>query len=260
MTGHETRIAILASGDRQSGGGGSTADKFTRDILEQDLDMSIGAVICNNPPEAVPGLYARFDAINTDFRLRGDSRIDVVTIGPANYPGGPQKRGQTLEESSAICRLLEKRDVHFAVMLGFMRILTGEFVQTWGWQAEHAEDERLGYRQGLYHPDARISNNHPAILPFTADTHGLGAHQRAMELHKAGLLGHTAMTWHLASAEVDKGPIIDEVPVPIEPGDDAISIGGKVQAKEKELTAVVIAKHLALRAEHLRAMDSQPLR
>jgi hypothetical protein len=43
------RVAILASGDRRSGGGGSTAEKVVRDVLEQKVGFNIGVVICNNP-------------------------------------------------------------------------------------------------------------------------------------------------------------------------------------------------------------------
>lgn len=249
------RVAVLASGDRASGGGGSTVERFARDILEGNVQLDLGVVICNNPPGTV-GVYERVEGLNKKFGLTGDDRIDVVTIGPGTHPGGRQERGQTLEESAAVCRTLEERGIDFATMLGYMRILTGKFVEEWGWKQEYAQDEQFGYRQGIYHPNARISNNHPSILPFTADTHGLGAHQLAMELHRAGRLQRTAMTWHLASAQVDDGPVIDEMPLEITPGDDADSLGDRVQDVEKEYTARIIEKHLQLRAEHARAHAS----
>ncbi len=247
-----TRIGILASGDRESGEGGSTANRVARDALEGKAALNIGVVICNNPRGTV-GVYELFDKINSDFGLKGDSKIDVVTIGPSTHPGGRLERGQTRDESSAVCRVLEERGIDFVAMLGFMRILTSEFVETWGWKPEYANDPKFGYRQGIYHPNARIGNNHPSILPFTADTHGEGSHQKAMELYHAGIIRHSAMTWHLASAEVDKGPIIDEIPVPIEPDDDAGSLGDNVKDIEKEQTSKVYVKHLTLRGEHLRA-------
>lgn len=131
-------------------------------------------------------------------------------------------------------------------------MLTGEFVETWGWQPEYGADTTYGYRGGLYHPNARVSNNHPAILPFTADTHGNGAHQKTIDLYKAGRVKHSAMTWHLASGEIDKGPIIDEEPEEIYTEDTADSLGGRIQGIEKDLTGAVIEKHLIMRAEHQR--------
>ena len=249
MNKNEYRVAILASGDRASGGGGSTADKVTRDSLEGKVGFRVAVVICDNPRGSV-GVYERFDKINSEFGLKGDLAIDVVTIGPSTHPGRPQERGQSLDESSAVCRELERRNVDFVAMLGFKRIITGEFMETWGWHPKYADDATFGYRNGLYHPKARISNNHPSILPFTADTHGPYSHRLAIDLYNAGRLRHTAMTWHLASAEVDNGPIIDEIPVLITTDDNADSLGDKVQAVEKEFTSSVLEKHLILRAEH----------
>ncbi|MEO8862724.1 MAG: hypothetical protein ABI354_00170, partial [Candidatus Saccharimonadales bacterium] len=186
------RVAILASGDRESGGGGSTVERVVRDVLEQKVGFQIGAVICNNPEGSV-GVYPKIEALNTEFGLKGDDRIDVEWIGPANYPGGKLKRGQRQEESTAICRLLEARDIDFVQMAGYLRILTGELVETWAWQPEFALDPVHDFRQGLYHPDARIGNNHPAILPFIMDEHGHEAHEKAIQLYSEGRIEHTAM-------------------------------------------------------------------
>lgn len=246
------RVAILASGDVKTGGGGSTAEQVARDALEGKVAFSIGVVICNNPAGSV-GVYDHFDNLNREFSLLGDNKIEVVNISSGTHPKGPQPRGQTLGESEAICRLLEDRAIDFVTMLGYMKVLNGEFVETWGWQKDYAQDPIYGHSLGIYHPNARILNNHPAILPFTADTYGSRAHQRAVDLYKQGKLRHTAMTWHLASAEVDQGPTIDEKSVPISDNDNADTLGQKVQKVEKEHTAKVIGEHLIFRAEHLRA-------
>jgi phosphoribosylglycinamide formyltransferase-1 len=244
------RVAILASGDRESGAGGSTAERVIRDVLEEKVAFGVGLVICNNPIEKVPGLYARIEAVNDDFVLRGDNRVEVVNISSATHPDGPQERGQTLAESEAISQLLEDREIDLVSMLGYMKKLNGEFVETWGWKQEYSvKDHQFGV--GAYHSDARILNNHPSILPHTADTHGLGAHQRAIELYRDGTIRHSAMTWHLASAEIDTGPIIDYEPVEINPEDDAESLGERVQAVEKSLTSLVIESHLVFRGRHL---------
>lgn len=243
------RVAILASGDRESGGGGSTADKFTRDALEGKVNLEIGVVICNNP-EGTVAVYDRFRVINDEYGLKGDDRIDVVTINSTTHPEGRQRRGQTLGESAAICRLLEQRGIGFVAMLGYMKILTGEFVEEWGWKPQYGAVDPT--HNGKYNPLARIFNNHPSILPLTADTHGLGAHALAVELYQKGRIKHTAMTFHLGAAGVDTGPVIYEEPVEIYKQDDAVSLSDRVQVIEKALTAPVLERHLILRREQLR--------
>jgi folate-dependent phosphoribosylglycinamide formyltransferase PurN len=241
------RIAILASGDLESGGGGSTADKVTRDTLERQLSFSIGVVICNNPPGTV-GVYDKFDAINREFGLKGEKRINVVTIGPSTHPEGRQPRGQTLSESAAIRQTLKDYDIGFVAMLGYMRILTGVMVEEGGWKPEYGAADPTN--NGIYHPDAWIFNDHPGILPFTADTHGQGTHKKAISLFRQGRIKRTAMTWHLAGAGVDTGAVIHAEPIDIEDTDDAKSLGNKVQGVEKELTATVLDRHLIFREQH----------
>ena len=244
------RVGVLASGDIKTGQGGSTVCRFARDTLKGKVGLTVGVVVCNYPEDST-GVYSGIKAINDEFDLKGDDRIDVISIGPHYYPDGEQKRGQTLTESSAICRLFEQRAIGLASMQGFTRILNGEFIEEWGWKPEYGIGD-LNHN-GIYHPKARIANNHPAILPFAADTYGHGSHEMAVKLRKAGKIHHTAMTWHLAAAGVDTGPIIHEIPVPICEEDDADAISRKVQAVEKDETSLVIARHLILRTEHLRA-------
>ncbi len=262
------RVAVLASGDRKSGGGGSTAERFARDTLEGKVGLEVGVVISNNPRGTV-AVHDKIDAINTEFGLKGDRHIDVVTINSFTHPEGRQPRGQTLAESAAICRLLEQRGIGFVAMLGYMKILTGEFVEEWGWKPEYGAADPT--HNGRYHPKARISNNHPAILPFTVDTHGHGAHEKAVKLYKEKIIKYSAMTFHLGSAAVDTGPVYYEHPLAIlEEGEPDYfklvseaarnewtartveSLETRMQAKEKELTAPTIERHVILRAEHLR--------
>ncbi len=252
MTDAEFRVGLLASGDRQSGEGGGTAERIARDALEGKVAFNIGVVVCNNP-EGTVGVWDKFAKLNEEFGLRGDNKFEVVNIGPGPHPDGKLQRGQTLSESTAICRLFEERSIDFGAMAGYLRILTGEYLKTWCWQPEYAGDPLLSYRHGLYHPSARTSNNHPSILPFTRDTHGPGAHSLAMDLYRAGKIRHTAMTWHLASEKIDEGPTIHEIPVEIKPVDDDETLGNRVQDTEKEKSAEVIWNHLIFKAEHLRA-------
>jgi folate-dependent phosphoribosylglycinamide formyltransferase PurN len=244
------RVAILASGDRKSGGGGSTAEKVVRDVLEKKVGFAVGAVICNNP-EGTVGVYDKINNLNRKFGLKGDNKIPIVTIDHADYPEqtGDPDRGLRLRESEAYCRVLENYGIDFVSMLGFMQILNGELIERHGWKPEYADWDRS--TNGIYHPDANIMNNHPSILPWTADTHGHGAHQKAIDLFKTDRITHTAMTYHLASKGVDTGPIVLAEPITILPEDTADSLSDSVQSAEKELTAEVIDHHLIWKRQHL---------
>lgn len=244
----QPRIAILASGDRESGGGGSTAAQVVRDVLEERVSLEIGVVICNNAPDEV-GVYDKIGGLNREFGLTGDSAIDVVQIGPRTHPDGRTTRGQTQAESDAVVEELNRRSVDGVAALGYLRIITGSLLFDWGWWRDYGRKDPLF--SGIYHPKARIVNNHPGILPFTADTHGHGTHQRAIDLFQQGRIQFTAMTHHLVSGEVDAGPVIHETLVGIEDGDDAKQLAMVVQATEKATTSQVLADHFLRRSVHL---------
>jgi folate-dependent phosphoribosylglycinamide formyltransferase PurN len=244
------RLGILTSGDRKSRGGGSTAERVVRDVLERNLVYEIGVVICNNPPGTV-AVHNKIYKACDDHGLRGSSRITVVTVDHEKYPKQPgdPKRGMRLRESERYQRILEQHGIDFVWMLGFMMIANGELIEARGWMPEYGAADPT--HNGIYHPDATLGNNHPSILPHTADTHGLGAHQKAIELFREGKITHTAMSYHLVSKDVDAGAMILEYPVSIDRADDAESLGDKVQGTERATTANAIDLHLLLRRQHL---------
>jgi phosphoribosylglycinamide formyltransferase-1 len=93
------------------------------------------------------------------------------------------------------------------VLAGFMRILTPGFVS---------------------HYAGRMVNVHPSLLPaFT----GLHTHRRAIE---AGCKAAGA-TVHFVTAELDHGPIIAQVVVPVLPGDSEETLAARVLAREHVL-------------------------
>lgn len=214
------RVAILASGDRESGGGGSTMARFIEGTQEDEVNAEVGLVICNNPPDKV-GVYDKVKAANKRYGLH----IDALTINGSTHPRGKNERGQTDQESAAICRALGEYGIKFVLTLGYMKIINGQLIEEWGWKPEYAQYNPV--HRGIYL--GRIINTHPGILPVTKDTHGLGASELAI---KRGL-PFTAHTLHMGSADVDGGPIIAENIVPIHPGMHAEELFGNVQDAEK---------------------------
>ena len=103
------------------------------------------------------------------------------------------------------------------ILAGFMRILTPTFVT---------------------HYAGRLVNIHPSLLPAF---NGLNTHQRAID---AGCKVAGA-TVHLVTAELDIGPILVQVEVPILPSDTASILAARVQAQEYLIYPQAIAKLLA---------------
>ncbi len=121
------------------------------------------------------------------------------------------------------------------VLAGFMRILTPKFVVRY---------------QG------RMLNIHPSLLPAYR---GLHTHQRALA---DGVAWHGASV-HFVSIELDGGPVIGQVRVPVLPGDTEPSLSARVQRGEHRLYWRVIAwiaqKRLSLAPVGVQ-LDGAPLR
>lgn len=98
------------------------------------------------------------------------------------------------------------------LLAGFMRILTPEFVR---------------------HYRGRLLNIHPSLLP---DHRGLDTHARALargdRIHGASV--------HVVTPELDAGPVIAQVVIPVQAGDDPDSLAGRVQQGEHRLYPTVL--------------------
>ncbi|OUD11725.1 phosphoribosylglycinamide formyltransferase [Thioflexithrix psekupsensis] len=103
------------------------------------------------------------------------------------------------------------------VLAGFMRILGREFVQ---------------------HYAGRLFNIHPSLLP---DFKGLDTHRRVLE---AGCREHGASV-HFVTEDLDGGPVIAQVKVPILPNDTEDTLATRVLAKEHYLYPKVLQQFAA---------------
>jgi len=102
---------------------------------------------------------------------------------------------------------LRAQGVQLIALAGFMRILTPWFVDKW---------------------KDRMVNIHPSLLPSFK---GVSTHERALE---QGVRIHGA-TVHYVRADMDDGPIIGQVAVPVLPGDDADTLSARVLEAEHKL-------------------------
>lgn len=109
---------------------------------------------------------------------------------------------------------IQAAQADLVVLAGFMRVLKPKF---------------LGAFAG------RIINLHPSLLPAFPGLDGIGQAFRA-GVKVAGC------TVHHVTLEVDAGNIIEQAPVPVEPGDTLEALTAKVHAAEHKLLPAVIAR------------------
>jgi phosphoribosylglycinamide formyltransferase-1 len=119
-----------------------------------------------------------------------------------------------------LAKAIDGFDPALVVLAGFMRILTPGFV---------------GRYQG------RLLNIHPSLLPAFP---GLHTHRRAIE---AGCRFAGASV-HQVTAELDHGPILDQVVVPVLAGDTAETLAARVLTQEHLLYPRAIEAFFAARS------------
>lgn len=99
-------------------------------------------------------------------------------------------------------------------LAGFMRILTPDFVQLFA---------------------GRMLNIHPSLLPKYP---GLHTHQRALDAGDA----EAGASVHLVTPELDAGPILGQVRVPVRPEDTADTLAARVLTQEHRLYPQVLRR------------------
>ena len=108
---------------------------------------------------------------------------------------------------SEIEKILLEKNVDLVLLIGFMRILSSDFVERWG---------------------GRVINVHPSLLP----KHAGGMNN---DVHKAVLAAkekETGCTIHLVTAKVDRGPIVVQKKCLVFPEDTVETLKKRVQLLE----------------------------
>jgi phosphoribosylglycinamide formyltransferase 1 len=104
----------------------------------------------------------------------------------------------------ALGQSIDAHNPDLVVLAGFMRVLSGPFVERYA---------------------GRMLNIHPSLLPKYT---GLHTHRRALE---AGDRAHGASV-HFVTPELDGGPLILQSRVPVKVGDTESTLAARVQATE----------------------------
>ena len=83
----------------------------------------------------------------------------------------------------------------------------------------------------------RVLNTHPALLPSFKGWH-------AVDEALAAGVKVTGCTVHIATADVDAGPILAQEAVPVLPGDDAASLHERIKTVERRLYPDTIVRFI----------------
>lgn len=120
-----------------------------------------------------------------------------------------------------VINALEQYKVNLVVLIGYMRILSPEFVA-------HYQD--------------RIINVHPSLLPKHAGLMDLAVHNAVLAANEA----ETGCSVHLVDEEIDSGKILVQKRCAVQPEDNAETLKQKVQTLEAEALIEAI-NHFNLR-------------
>jgi phosphoribosylglycinamide formyltransferase-1 len=191
--------------------------KFTIGVLASGRGTNLQAII-NAIETGV--LTAQIGVVISDkkdakaLERARDRNIPSVSVDPKAYPDRPAF-------DSAVVRILTEHQVDFVIFAGYMRLITSPILEAF--------------------PN-KIINIHPSILPAFPGLHA----QRQALAYGAKISG---CTLHFVDAEVDHGPIIAQVAVPILEGDTEESLSNRILVEEHRLLPRVIQSYLEGRLE-----------
>jgi phosphoribosylglycinamide formyltransferase-1 len=168
-------------------GGGSNLQSIIDHIEDGRLAAKIKIVVSNNP-EALGLERARKHGLTTAVLNHRDFSSRALF-------------------DETLVRLLNQHGVELVILAGFMRILTGSFMQSF--------------------PN-RIMNIHPALLPSFPGTH-VWQDQLDYGVKVAGC------TVHFVDEGTDTGPIIIQAVVPVLEGDTADSLSSRILKQEHRI-------------------------
>jgi phosphoribosylglycinamide formyltransferase-1 len=184
-------LGILISGR------GSNLQAIVDAVSEGRLDARIAVVISNR---AAAGGLER--AARAGIATRVLSHLDYATRADYDRSLAGELRGYGVD---LVC------------LAGFMRLLSGAFVETF----PHA-----------------ILNVHPSLLPAFP---GIDAQRQALE-HGVKVTGATV---HLVTAELDAGPIVVQAPVPVLDDDTVETLSARILVEEHRIYPEAIGRVLA---------------
>jgi phosphoribosylglycinamide formyltransferase 1 len=116
---------------------------------------------------------------------------------------------------SEVTRAFQEAEVDLLLMIGYMRIVSREFIEDWR---------------------GRLLNVHPSLLPAFAGLMNRRVHEAVL----ASGVRETGCTVHQVTEEVDAGPIVLQLRCPVLEGDTVETLKDRVQALEQQAFVEVL--------------------
>jgi phosphoribosylglycinamide formyltransferase-1 len=184
------------------------------------------AVAANEIPASLAVVISN-DSQAAGLGFARDRGIPTAVLPHGDYPS-------RRDHDHALVAELRRRGVTLVCLAGFMRLLGPEFCAAF---------------------PAGVLNIHPSLLPSFRGTH---AQRQALE-YGVKVSGATV---HFVTPELDGGPIVMQVSVPVEDGDTEAALGARILAAEHRLYPRAIAEVLrgGWRIDGRRVVFGRPVR
>lgn len=186
---NKTKIAIFASGS------GSNFEAIANACIRGRINAEIVLCVCDHP-----GAYVTQRAKNLN--------IPVLELKPKNFPSKK-------EYENTILAALEKAEVEFICLAGYMRIIGEDILREY---------------------ENKIINIHPSLLPAFPGIDAIG------QALKYGVKVY-GITVHYVDQTLDGGKIISQAAIPYE-GDDREELEKMIHAREHALYVATLQKLL----------------
>ncbi len=166
--------------------------------------------------EAILGAGLPVAAVVVDRPCRATAVAEAAGVPAEVVARGPDR----LEFTHLVVDALDRHRVDLVVMAGFMTILDKPVFDAFG---------------------DRVLNTHPSLLPSFPGAHAV------VDALAAGVKV-TGCTVHIATPEVDRGPILAQEAVPVLPGDTVDTLHERIKAVEHRLYPETIRRFLEERS------------
>lgn len=182
------------------------------------LASGSGTILESLLADALPIVVVATDRACRALDVAAQADVAAVLVARERFDQGFDRAGYTRQVLDA----LEPHAVDLVVMAGFGTVLSAEFFERY---------------------PGRVLNTHPALLPSFKGWH-------AVRDALAYGVKVTGCTVHVATAEVDHGPILAQEPVRVLPDDDEATLHERIKTVERELYRATI-RHIIERGSVL---------
>lgn len=172
------------------------------------------AIMGSTNGSALPALYEKLKNIDIEICLVFSNIADAGILQKAqalSIPNESLLRGELNRKAydAKVSELFKQQNINLIVLIGYMRILSNDFVKTW---------------------HDKIINIHPSLLPKHAGLMDLAVHQAVLDAGDK----QSGCTAHLIKEQVDAGKILVQKKCDVLKDDTADSLKQRVQALESE--------------------------